>query len=171
MTMQVDDRVKLENRLRRGMVPKDWMPAVEGCHPNTLLIIMWAGRLSRRVDAQEALRDSQLKYSDYAVLSLLRFSGAMSPKQINSYLAITSGGLTKTIQRLEKKRLVQREVDPDDGRGTVISLTKTGERLVIQLIADDVEAHEDLLSDFSSSQRKRIAVALRDLLDAFEGRG
>jgi DNA-binding MarR family transcriptional regulator len=104
------------------------------------------------------------------VLSLLHFSGAMSPKQLKTYLAITSGGLSKTIQRLEKRKSVRREMDPEDGRGTVISLTKTGERLVIQLIADDVEAHEDLLSDFSSSQRKRIAVALRDLLDAFEGR-
>ena len=57
MTMKVDDLEALENRLRRGEVPKAWMPAVGGCDPNTLLIIMWAGRLSRRVDAfyQEAL--------------------------------------------------------------------------------------------------------------------
>jgi DNA-binding MarR family transcriptional regulator len=170
MTMKVDDLETLEDRMRRGDVPKAWMPAVEGCDPSTLLIIMWAGRLSRRVDAfyQEALRDSELKYSDYSVLSLLRFSGGMSPKQLNAYLAITSGGLTKTIQRLEKRGLVAREADPDDGRGTLISLTKTGERLVIRLFTDDVEAHEDLLSDLSSARRKRIAVALRDLLDAFE---
>jgi DNA-binding MarR family transcriptional regulator len=168
--VKVDDLEALENRLRRGDVPTDWMPAVGGCDPNTLLIIMWAGRLSRRVDAlyQEALRDSELKYSDYAVLTLLRFSGAMSPKQLNAYLAITSGGLTKTIQRLEKKEFVEREADPDDGRGTLISLTKTGERLVIRLFAEDVEAHEDLLKNHSSAERKRIAKALRDLLDAFE---
>jgi DNA-binding MarR family transcriptional regulator len=169
--VKVDDLEALEDRLRGGEVPPAWMPAVEGADPNTLLIIMWAGRLSRRVDAfyQEALRDSELKYSDYAVLSLLHFSGAMSPKQLNSYLAITSGGLSKTIQRLEKKKLVQREADPVDGRGTVISLTKAGERLVVRLLAEDVEAHEALLGDRSSAERKRIAVALRDLLDAFEG--
>jgi DNA-binding MarR family transcriptional regulator len=168
--MKVDELEALENRLRGGEVPKAWMPAVAGCDPNTLLIIMWAGRLSRRVDAfyQDALRESELKYSDYAVLTLLRFSGAMSPKQLNAYLAITSGGLTKTIQRLEKKALVAREADPDDGRGTLISLTKKGERLVIKLYSADVEAHEDLLSDLSSAERKRIAVALRDLLDVFE---
>ncbi len=172
MTTKMDDLDTLENRLRRGDVPKAWMPAIEGCDPNTLLIIMWAGRLSRRVDAfyQEALRGSELKYSDYAVLSLLRFSGAKSPKQLNAYLAITSGGLTKTIQRLEKKGLVARKADPDDGRGTLISLTKTGERLVMRLFVEDVEAHEDFLSDLSSAERKRIAVALRELLDALERR-
>jgi len=168
--MKEDDVEALENRLRRGEVPKAWMPTVRGCDPNTLLIILWAGRLSRRVDAfyQEALRSSELKYSDYAVLSLLRFSGAMSPKQLNAYLAITSGGLTKTIQRLEARKLVRREPDPEDGRGTRISLSKTGEHLALRLFATDVEAHEDLLSDLSGAERKRIAVALRDLLDAFE---
>lgn len=172
MTMEIEDLEALEDRLRRGDVPKAWLPAMEGGDPSTLLLIMWAGRLSRRVDAfyQEALRGSDLKYSDYAVLSLLRFSGSRSPKQLNAYLAITSGGLTKTIQRLEKKKLVAREADPDDGRGTLISLTKKGERLVTRLFAEDVEAHEALLGDLSSAARKRIAFALRDLLDAFEGR-
>jgi DNA-binding MarR family transcriptional regulator len=170
MSVKMDDIETIESRLRSGEVPKAWMPAIDQCDPSTLLIIMWAGRLSRRVDAfyQEALRSSDLKYSDYAVLSLLRFSGPMSPKQLNAYLAITSGGLTKTIQRMEKKGLVARNENPDDGRGTLISLTRAGERLVIRLFAEDVEAHEDLLSDLSGTQRKRIAVALRDLLDAFE---
>ena len=165
-----DNREALDARLRRGEIPEGWMPAVEGCDPSTLLITMWAGRLSRRVDAfyQEALRSSRLKYSDYAVLSLLRFSGGMSPKQLNAYLAITSGGLTKTIQRLEKRKLVRRQPNPQDGRGTLMFLTKKGERLIIQLLSEDVEAHERLLGELSSADRKRIAVALRDLLDVFE---
>jgi DNA-binding MarR family transcriptional regulator len=92
----------------------------------------------------------------------------MSPKRINVSLAITSGGLTKTIQRLESKRLVRREPDPDDGRGTLVSLTKQGERIVMRVFSEDVRAHEYLLCDLSSAGRKRIASALRDLLDAFE---
>lgn len=168
--MKAEDLETLDQQLRRGEVPDGWLRGLEGFDPNTILIIMWAGRLSRRVEAfyQEALRPHELKYSDYAVLSLLRFSGAMSPKRLNVYLAITSGGLTKTIQRLEKKQLVAREPDPDDGRGTLVSLTKQGERTVARIFSEDVRAHEDLLSDFSSAGRKRIASALRDLLDAFE---
>ena len=164
------DLEALEAGLRRGEIPQGWMPAVEGCDPSTLLITMWAGRLSRRVDAfyQEALRSGRLKYSDYAVLSLLRFSGGMSPKRLNAYLAITSGGLTKTIQRLEKRKLVRRQPDPQDGRGTLMFLTKKGERLIVQLLSEDVEAHERLLGELSSADRKRIAVALRELLDVCE---
>jgi DNA-binding MarR family transcriptional regulator len=170
--MKADDLESLDQQLRRGAVPEDWLSDLEESEPSTALIILWAGRLSRRVDAfyQEALRSHGLKYSDYAVLSLLRFSGAMSPTRLNRYLAITSGGLTKTIQRLEKKQLLGRMPDPEDGRGTLVSLTKKGERTVTRIFNEDVKAHEVLLRDFSSADRKRIVSALRDLLDAFEGR-
>jgi len=169
--MKPDGLEKLEGRLRRGEIPEGWLPAFDDYDPSTILIIMWAGRLSRRVDAfyQEALRADGLKYSDYAVLSLLRFSGALSPKQLNARLAITSGGLTKTIQRLEKRQLVGRRPDPADGRGTLLSITKKGERTVTRLFDQDVEAHEELLAGVSGAGRKRIASALRELLDAFEG--
>jgi hypothetical protein len=39
-------------------------------------------------------------------------------KTPNRHLAITPGGLTKSIDRLEAARLVRRAPDPDDGRGT-----------------------------------------------------
>jgi DNA-binding MarR family transcriptional regulator len=122
------------------------------------------------VDAfyQRVLRPHRLQYSDYALLSLLRFSGSMSPKQLNRYLAITSGGLTKSIDRLEKGRLVRRTPDPDDGRGTLVVLAKQGERLVERVLGADLEAHEQLFQGLSGLDRKRIAGALRELLDAFE---
>jgi DNA-binding MarR family transcriptional regulator len=92
----------------------------------------------------------------------------MTPKRLNLHLAITSGGLTKSIQRLEEKQLVRRESVPEDGRGTLVSLTKKGERLVARILAEDVGALDALLGDRSSADRRRIASALRDLLDAYE---
>jgi DNA-binding MarR family transcriptional regulator len=164
------DLQRLDTVLRRGEVPGDLLAGLESVDPTTILMVLWAGRLSRRVDAfyQERLRPQGLKYSDYSVLLILRLSGAMSPKQINTYLAITSGGLTKAIQRLEKAKLVSREPDPADGRGTRISLTKEGERTVTHMFQEDMKAHEALFRDIPSGERKRIVASLRHLLDAFE---
>ena len=161
---------KLDARLRRGEIPVSWRPTLAGADPATVLIMMWAGRLSRRVEAfyQQVLRPHGLQYSDYALLSLLRFSGPMSPKNLNRTLAITSGGLTKSIDRLEAGLLVRRTPDPDDGRGRLVVLTKKGERLVGQVFGADVQAHERLFHGLSGSDRKRIAGVLRELLDAFE---
>jgi DNA-binding MarR family transcriptional regulator len=171
--MKADDLGSLEQLLRRGEVPQAWLPALEGVDPSVILIILWAGRLSRRVDAfyQQALRSDGLQYSDYAVMFLLRFSGAMSPTRLNAYLAITSGGLTKTIQRLERQKLVRRRPDPEDGRATIVSLTRKGERTATRIFVEDVKAHEGLLADFSRADRMRVASSLRDLLDAFESQG
>ena len=164
------DFVKLDARLRRGEIPASWRPVLAGADPATVLVMMWAGRLSRRVEAfhQKVLRPHGLQYSDYALLSLLRFSGPMSPKNLNRSLAITSGGLTKSVDRLAARRLVRRTPDPDDGRGTLVVLTKKGERLVGQVFGADVQAHERLFHGLSGSDRKRIASALRELLDTFE---
>ncbi len=168
--MEPADFKKLESDLRRGEVPASWM-GVEGGDPGTTLIMMWAGRLSRRVDAyyQEILREHGLQYSDFSVLSILRFSGPIAPKQLNTYLAITSGGLTKTIQRMEREGLVQRAPDPEDGRGTLVSLTAKGERVLMPILGETVTAHELLFEDLSQEDRGRIATALRELLDVFEG--
>jgi DNA-binding MarR family transcriptional regulator len=161
---------KLEARLRRGAIPRAWRPLLSGADPATVLIMMWAGRLSRRVEAfyQGVLRPYGLRYPDYAVLSILRFSGPMSPKNLNRSLAITSGGLTKSIDRLEAAGRVRRGRDPEDGRGTLVALTKKGERTIAEIFDDDLGAHEDLFRDLTAAGRRRIAGALRELLDAFE---
>jgi DNA-binding MarR family transcriptional regulator len=169
--MAPTDFKQLDRDLRRGKVPASWMADMAGSDASTALIIMWAGRLARRVDAfyQETLRGYGLQYSDFSVLSILRLSGAISPKQLNTTLAITSGGLTKTIQRLERAGFVSRAPDPEDGRGTLVSLTNEGKRYLEPVFKETIEAHEEIFRDLSKTDRKRIATALRDLLDAFEG--
>jgi DNA-binding MarR family transcriptional regulator len=168
--MTTTDLGKLEKQLRQGEVPEEWLDTFAGADPAIMLIIIWTGRLSRRVDAfyQETLRPHGLQYSDYATLSLLLFSGSLSPKQLNSFLTITSGGLTKTIQRLEKDQLVKRSPDPADGRGTLITLSGKGKLCATRLLREDIQSHESLFSELSSAKRKNIAVTLRQLLDIFE---
>ncbi|MBW2274352.1 MAG: winged helix-turn-helix transcriptional regulator [Deltaproteobacteria bacterium] len=162
---------KIDALLRAGDVPEAWKPLLEAAEPATLLIMMWAGRLGRRVEAfyQQTLRPHGLKYSDYALLLLLRLAGPHSPKNLNRHLAITPGGQTKSIDRLEKGGLVRRRPDPEDGRSTRILLTKKGERMVAKIFASDLKAHEAIFTDLDGDARMRIAAALRDLLDAFEG--
>lgn len=160
----------LDASLRAGRIPESWRALTGGADPSILLIMMWAGRLGRRVDAfyQRVLRPHGLQYSDYAVLSMLRFSGPLSPKKLNTFLAITAGGLTKSIDRLERSGLVRRKADPADGRGTRVVLTPKGERAFEAVFGDDLQAHRELFRGLSRSDRKQIAGVLRELLDVFE---
>ena len=161
----------LDASLRAGRIPDSWQSLTGAADPSILLIMMWAGRLGRRVEAfyQHILRPHGLQYCDYAVLWMLRFSGPLSPKKLNTFLAITAGGLTKSIDRLEQRGLVRRTADPDDGRGTLVVLTRKGERGFAGVFGDDLQAHQEIFRGLGRSDRKRIASALRELLDVFEG--
>jgi DNA-binding MarR family transcriptional regulator len=70
---------------------------------------------------------------------------------------------------MEEAGFVRRAPDPEDGRGTLVSLTKKGERYLEPVFKENIEAHEEIFHDLSKADRERIATALRDLLDAFEG--
>jgi DNA-binding MarR family transcriptional regulator len=167
------DHLKLDAHLRAGEVPEDWDLPLGASDPGTLLIMMWAGRLGRRVEAyyQQLLRRHGLQYSDYTLLFMLRLAGPLSPKNLNRYLAITPGGLTKSIDRLEAGGWVRRAQDPEDGRSTRIVMTTKGEGLLTTLFARDLDAHETVFARLDGKARRRIARALRELLDAFEDGG
>jgi DNA-binding MarR family transcriptional regulator len=164
---------KYDALLRAGEIPDSWRPLLADADPSLLLIMMWAGRLARRIEAfyQQALRPHGLQYSDYTVLSILRLTGPLSPTNLNRTLAITAGGLTKSIDRLERGALVRRTPDPDDGRGTLVTLTAKGRRTAARVFAGDLEAHQEMFRNLSGAARGRVASALRELLDAFETTG
>jgi DNA-binding MarR family transcriptional regulator len=49
-----------------------------------------------------------------------------------------------------------------------VALTPKGQREIAKVFGDDLEAHEQLFRGLSPTKRRRIAVALRELLDVFE---
>lgn len=53
-------------------------------------------------------------------------SGAASPRHVAKFVVQTTGGLTATLGRLETAGLVERQSDPNDGRGKIVSITPAG---------------------------------------------
>jgi len=58
---------------------------------------------------------------------------------------ITSGGLTKRLDRLEEAALIRRHPDPDDRRGTLVRLTTEGREVIDDALATLLEAETDLV--------------------------
>ena len=71
------------------------------------------------------------------VLCRLQSNEALRPQQLQESIGITSGGMTKLIDRLERAGLVARlAVKPaEDGRGVQIALTKKGHTLLSDVLA------------------------------------
>ena len=123
------------------------------------------GRLHRLADAlHEQLRpvfaEAGLSDGEFDVLASLRRAGTpyeLTPGELSASTMVTSGAVTKRIDRLEKAGLVTRTVCADDARSRRIKLTTTGFELVDRLIGVHVANEHRLLSDLSELERSRLA--------------
>lgn len=75
-----------------------------------------------------------LTYPQYLVLVVLYEQEGMSVKQIGKQLNLGTGTTTPLLKRMEKMDLVIRQRNPDDERGTLVTLTSKGkqERLALE---------------------------------------
>lgn len=80
-----------------------------------------------------------LSAAEFDVLATLRRSPPpreLTPSEIQDALVITSGGLTKVMQKLESRGLVRRSRDEGDQRVRPIRLMAPGRRLVEKAMAE-----------------------------------
>lgn len=81
--------------------------------------------------ADAALRPFDLTFARYEVLMLLSFSsrGSVPLGKIGERLQVNAASVTNAVDRLESQGLVAKRRNPEDGRGTLASLTTSGRRL------------------------------------------
>jgi DNA-binding MarR family transcriptional regulator len=116
-------------------------------------------------------RSAGLGNGDFDVLATLRRSGApyaMTPSELSAHTMVTSGAVTKRVDRLEQAGLVRRTVRSDDARGRTIALTEEGRELVDRLLVDHMANEDALLAPLDGEQRAVLAGLLRTLLNGLE---
>jgi DNA-binding MarR family transcriptional regulator len=106
--------------------------AIPGVDPTSARLLMRASRVGRLVDlyrSRMANLDDGLDVSAATVLGALLMLGPphrLSPTFLSKYVVQTSGGMTKTLRRLEAEGLVTRLPDERDGRVSYVQLTPEG---------------------------------------------
>jgi DNA-binding MarR family transcriptional regulator len=108
---------------------------------------------------------------DFDVLATLLRSGPpyrLTPGQLSRTTMVTTGGMTKRLDRLEARGLLRREPDPGDRRGKLIGLTDEGKALMDDVIAAHVENEHRLLADLPADERAHLVALLRRLLLSLE---
>jgi DNA-binding MarR family transcriptional regulator len=124
----------------------------------------------------EALQDECLaplgiSFGDFAVLRVLEEEGprgAMSPSRLAEIVVRTTGGMTKTVDRLERLGLVTRTPDPSDRRGVLVRLTAKGRRRCDKASDAYTVGRHRLLEQLDADEVETIDAALRRLLEVFE---
>jgi DNA-binding MarR family transcriptional regulator len=126
-------------------------------------------RLARLLDGelQDFFRRYGLDSSEADVLTTLRRSGEpyeLTPGQLVRTSMVTSGAITKRIDRMVAKNLVERTPDPADRRTVRIRLTAGGRKTIDDLFALHIANEARLLQALDRDQTDQLADALRTLL-------
>ncbi|MFC6354993.1 MarR family winged helix-turn-helix transcriptional regulator [Luethyella okanaganae] len=112
------------------------------------------GRLHRlanhlREDLDAVYRRFDLSEGEFDVLATLRRAGApfeRTPGELTASTMVTTGAMTKRLDRLERRGLVTRRRSEADGRGRVIALTSSGRGLIDEAFTAHI-ANEHRLVD------------------------
>lgn len=138
------------------------------------------GRILRLARSVEGARDRLLgefglSVADFDVMATLRRRAepdGLKAKHLQASVMITSGGMTKRLDRLESAGLIERNPDPDDRRGVLITLTAEGRQVIDEALPVLLDAEAKLIQNAIGSprDRERFAGFLRQLLLDFDGR-
>jgi DNA-binding MarR family transcriptional regulator len=137
------------------------------------------GRILRLANLLEGRRERQLAefgltVADFDVLATLRRrapEGSLNVRDLQYSMMLSSGGMTKRLDRLEKAELIERRPDPEDRRGVLIGLTADGVAAIDDAIPAVTRAETELVRSVISADRdrSRLEAELRRLLRGFPG--
>lgn len=126
------------------------------------------GRLHRladllRVELEAEFRRHGLREGEFDVLAALRRAGEpyeLAAGDLARHTMVTTGAISKRIDRLEAAGLVSRRVSTEDARGRLIALTELGRRVVDETFTDHIANEHRLMAGLSERDRADLERAL-----------
>jgi DNA-binding MarR family transcriptional regulator len=112
-----------------------------------------------RTGARHDLSPTQLR-----LLGMLR-ENQPSMQQLAQRLGLDKSSVTGLIDRAERRGMVRRETDPNDGRGVRVVITPLGRELARQGAAEIREALSVVTEPLSETQRAQLVKAARVVVE------
>lgn len=106
---------------------------------------------------------------EFDVLATLRRQGdpfTLSPGELAERTMVTSGAVSKRLDRLEARGLVERRADATDGRARTVVLTPAGRALIDDAMAAHVANEARLLEALGARDRDTLARLLARLAES-----
>jgi len=150
------------------LILDQWRRERPDLDPSPIGVIGRVSRLARELEArlEPVYRAHGLEPGWHDVLATLRRTGPPYRLRVTDFsgaLMLSSSGTTKRLDRLEQAGLIRRDPDPDDRRGTLITLTAAGRDLIDSVTEAHLANEHRLLSGLSETEQRRLADLLRKL--------
>jgi DNA-binding MarR family transcriptional regulator len=134
------------------------------------------GRLHRlgdrlRVDIIEVYRRHGLTEGEFDVLAALRRQGSpyeLAPGELAQHTMVTTGAISKRLDRLEEAGLVVRRDNAADGRGRIVRLTAAGQRVFDQAFTEHMQNENRMIGLLDHDERAELETLLTAWLSRLE---
>lgn len=114
--------------------------------------------------ATRSLEAGGLSFAELRLLLTLRgASDGRRPTEMAQELHLSPSGVTRALLPLEKRGIVERKRDPDDGRASHVSLTPAGRTLLDDAVTAAGERGQKLLRRLSVGQTKQLQRLLEEI--------
>ncbi len=101
-------------------------------------------------------------------LLLFRNDRYLTAKSIAGRMNVAKSRVTKIVDGLLRRKLVERTDDPEDSRVKLLKLTPEGEKLAAEIVSFRNELHLKVLDQFSLEQRSALLNGLSQLKRSME---
>ncbi len=105
-----------------------------------------------------------LSPSDLECLGFLQDGGAMTAGRLGELTGLTSGAVTRMIDRLERARYVRRRSDPDDRRKVQVELVPGRAKAFDRFYGPMAKGATEYLARYSDTDLALIATLLEDMV-------
>lgn len=128
----------------------------------TAFLLARTGALARQRWAR-MLAERGLTPHHYGMLMALHEKGSLGQQQLSTLIGIDARNAVTLIDGLVERGLLDREVDPDDRRRRVLTLTAVGKHTVGDLIETGTELERRFLAPLSRADQKELRRMLHAL--------
>ena len=104
--------------------------------------------------------------SQYCILNCLWINdGTCLPRQIAELLCLETSTVSGILDRMQKKDLIDRVINPENRREILVMITPKGEALKAPVLKIIDEVNEEVLKDFSPKGTEFIRKSLRQIAE------
>ena len=104
--------------------------------------------------------------SQYGILNCLWINdGTCLPRQIAELLCLETSTVSGILDRMQKKDLIDRVINPENRREILVMITPKGEALKAPVLKIIDEVNEEVLKDFSPKETEFIRKSLRQIAE------
>lgn len=97
------------------------------------------------------------------LIAIDSFEGGVKQKDLRKELGVSPAAVSEMVSKLEKDGYVERKVDPEDKRATLITLTELGAARAAELADEKNERHEKTFKALNAKEKEQLLKLLEKL--------